>query len=147
MRRFLSASLVATLFAITLSGSAMAQQLTTFENREALTEQISGYMAKGQFSKLVEAVAPPNLMSVSRIRILEEAYAGELPSLNQVVPLFKSESAGGISRQVDAWWAGDFYVFLGLLVHEREDNLVVLDFSMTSDVRRASRWYLTGSAK
>lgn len=147
MYRFLITSLMVTVFAVAFSGSVIAQQLKVFENQTALEEKISGHMAKGQFSALVEAIAPPTLVSVGRIRILEEAYSGELPMLSSVVPLFKSENAGGISRRVDAWWDGEFYIFLGLLIHEREDGVVVLDFSMTSDVRRASRWYLTGSAK
>lgn len=147
MARLFDITLIATAFVVSLSGGVAAQQLTLFESKSDLDATISQYMAKGQFSTLAEEVSPPARMSTSRLRILEDAYADDLPMPTNFVPLFQNEAAEGVSRRVEAWWDGDAYVYLGLLTHERPDDLAVLDFLITNDVQRATRWYLTGAIK
>lgn len=141
-----------TLFAFTLvlSGvvaavSASAQDVRRFDNQTALDNEIAGHMAAGLFSNLVAAVAPPDKMSPGRIRIQEDATAGGVPTFTENATLFGGTGADGMTREVTAWWDGAFYVYLGIVSHERADGVYVLDFMITGDIRRASRWYLTAA--
>ncbi|MFY0691312.1 MAG: hypothetical protein JXR14_05235 [Paracoccaceae bacterium] len=128
-----------------LSGMSMTQDMRLLQNRQTLDQEIAGYMADGDFSALIDAIAPPSRMTVGRIRLLEQALGDEIPSLRQAVPIFRSEIAGTVIREVMAWWDEETYVYLGLLTHARADGLAVLDFVLTSDIRKASHWYLNGS--
>ncbi len=143
MPRFASTLMATVVVAAALAGNAAAQQMRLFDSQEALDAEIAGHMADGSFSALVEAVAPPSRMSVGRIRILEQAFTGDIPSLHQAVPIFHSKAADPVVRDLTAWWEGEIYVYLGLLTHTREDGVAVLDFILTGDIRKASRWYLT----
>lgn len=125
-------------------GHVAAQDLRIFDSKEALDTEIASHMEAGSFSALVEAIAPPSRMSTGRIRILEQAFAEDIPSLQNVVPLFHSHPVESVSRSVMGWWNGETYVYLGMLTHTREDGVAVLDFLLTADIRRASRWYLSG---
>jgi len=147
MPRFADTLIAAVLVTVTLAGSALAQQLRMFDSKETLDAEIARHLADGSFSALVSEVAPASSMSIGRIRVLEEAYAGDIPSFRQSVRVFRSAGAEKISREVTAWWVDETYVFLGLLTHERTDGIAVLDFILTSDIRRASRWYLTAETR
>ena len=147
MPRFVDTLIATAVIAVTLAESALAQDLRMFDTKETLDAKIAGHLEEGSFSTLVAEVAPPSRMSTGRVRILEEAYAGDIPSFQQSVRVFGSEGPETISREVTAWWADETYVFLGLLTHERTDGIAVLDFILTSDIRRASRWYLTAETR
>lgn len=143
MTRMLTTFGAALLGCALLAGPSTAQTMPLFDSRAALEEAIATHMADGTFSALVEAVAPPTLMSVARVRTLEQAFEGQVPPLRQSVTIFGDDTETPIARAVTAWWDGDLYVYLGLMTHAREDGLAVLDFILTTDLRRAARWYLT----
>jgi hypothetical protein len=147
MSHFFSLLLAVCVTATTVTSASFAQDTRAFTDRAVLDAEIATYMAEARFSDLVESVAPPSLMSLGRIRNLEQAYSGRLPSLRQSQIMFRTGSPDAISRDLTVWWEGDDILFLGLLTHARPDNLVVLDFLLTNDVRRASRWYLGGDTQ
>ena len=141
VKRTIAMVFIATFFAST----AYAQDLRVFESEAVLDAEIEKYMSEGAFSALVEAVAPPSRNSGGRIRILEQTLEGEPPSFTQNAPIFQSQVGDAVKREVVAWWDGDTYIYMGMLTHAREDDVVVLDFIVTGDIRNASRWFLTGN--
>lgn len=70
-----------------------------------------------------------------------------MPSFTEAAPLFRDTPSEGMVREVTAWWQGETYLYLGLLTHARPDGVMVLDFLLTTNVTRASRWFLTGAAQ
>jgi hypothetical protein len=136
------------LMGLAAAGAAAAQDVRRFDSPQALEAEIAGHMANARFSELVDAVAPAGTMSTGRIRIVEEAREGQpMPALTNSTALFRDAPSEGMLREVTAWWDGDSYVYLGLLTHARTDDVLVLDFLLTGNVTRASRWFLTGAAQ
>ncbi len=139
-----TATMALALFAAT---GTIAQTMKTFDTQQALDDKIRGFMKERKFSNLVEELAPERAISVARMRILENAYADDVPPLTNKTILYSSNTSSEVSRVLQAWWSGETYIFIGLFTHQRSDKVVVLDFLITGDTRAASHWYLTGSSK
>ncbi|SLN59459.1 hypothetical protein ROG8370_02739 [Roseovarius gaetbuli] len=75
MPRFVVTLIAIVLIAVTLAGSASAQEVRMFDTKETLDAEIARHLEYGSFSALFSEVAPPSRMSTRRIRILEETYA------------------------------------------------------------------------
>ena len=54
--------------------------------------------------------------------------------------VLRTETAPGWTQEVRAYWTGQNYVFVAVMVHEREDGFLVLDVKLNNswaDLRRA----------
>ncbi len=134
---------ISSLFFLSLSTPSHSEGVKIFEDDLALQSEIEKGLATGKLGNLVEAVAPPGSGAIGRIRRIEGAFDGTIPSFSKSVTVFES-STTGITRKVTGWWNGDNYIYVGTLVHNREAGAAVLDFILTDDVSRAQTWYLTG---
>ena len=130
----------------TLPGAAVAQEAQVFESRDGMRAELDALILQRQFVRTVETFAPPQRVSVGRVRVLEDRYRDVIGPLEKSAHLFVSEPAPGMVREVVAYWNETTYVYVGLMSHQREDGVAVLDFRLTGDVREATRWFLAGDA-
>ncbi|MCE8522767.1 hypothetical protein KBY30_17375 [Ruegeria pomeroyi] len=135
----------ALLTVIAFATPTFANDYRVFPSQEALAAEISSNMAEGSFSNLISSLAPGLQTALGRIQRLEDAFAGQIPTFENNAVLFSSNTRDTVHREVRAWWSDETYVFVGSLTHEQEAGVVVLDFLLTDNVQRASRWFFSGN--
>ena len=132
----------AALLALTVPAAAQdAPRLPLFDNAADMRAELDGLMRDRQFVALVERFAPPAMMSLGRVRVLEERFQQTLAPFDASGHLILETPAEDVTREVIAYWAGDVYAYVYLLTHRRDDGVRVLDFQISGDVRAIKDWW------
>lgn len=143
MRAFTFAFL--TVAALTLAPPSHAQdggaRLPTFDSGEDMRSELDRLMQDRDFVAVVERFSPPDLMSLGRVRVLQDRLKQTLGPLENSGHLILEEPAPGIVSEVIAYWVGDTYAYVYLLTHTRADGVKVLDFRISGDVRAIGDWW------
>ncbi|MEM1429219.1 MAG: hypothetical protein AAGG09_07160 [Pseudomonadota bacterium] len=144
MRLLATASIALLCLLIVVSAPASAQQdarLPVFDTAEDMRSELDRLMRDRDFVAVVERFSPPALMSIGRVRVLEDRYKQTLDPFDNSGHLVLETPADGVVREVVAYWAGDTYAYVYLLTHTREDGVRVLDFQISGDVRAIKDWW------
>lgn len=141
--RSLAASLTL-LIALALAPAAHAQSdagLPIFDSASDMRAELDRLMQDRDFVALVSRFSPPALMSLGRVRVLEDRYKQTLAPFESSGHLILETPAENVTREVIAYWAGDAYAYVYLLTHAREDGVRVLDFQISGDIRAIKDWW------
>ncbi len=142
MRR-LAASLTL-LIAVALAPAVPAQDsagLPVFDSAADMRAELDRLMNDRDFVALVSRFSPPALMSLGRVRVLEDRYKRTLAPFDSSDHLVLESLAENVTREVIAYWSKDTYAYVYLLSHLREDGVRILDFQISGDVRQIKDWW------
>ncbi|MEL6204841.1 MAG: hypothetical protein AAFR47_05975 [Pseudomonadota bacterium] len=134
---------IALLISLALPATAPAQEagLPTFDSAPDMRAELDRLMEARDFVAVVQRFSPPATMSLGRVRMLEDRLKTSLGPLDNSADLIVTELAPGVTRQVVAYWNGDTYAYVYVLVHARADGLKVLDFQISGDIRQIKEWW------
>ncbi|MEM9248266.1 MAG: hypothetical protein AAGB05_06150 [Pseudomonadota bacterium] len=147
MSRF--SPLLGAVFAVGLAAAVPAQTtagadaapLPIFDTPQDMRAELDRLMRDRDFIALVSRFSPPALMSLGRVRVLEDRYKSALAPFEDSGHLILETPAEHITREVIAYWEGEVYVYVYLLTHQRNDGVRVLDFQVSGDIRAIKEWW------
>ena len=125
-------------FTATAQSSYTENGLPLFETYDDAIDLLDEFMFQRRMSDMLGVFF---VMPDSQSRLQEaQLRAVTTQNFKNVDTVLRTETAPGWTQEVRAYWTGDNYVFVAVMVHEREDGFLVLDVKLNNswaDMRRA----------
>ncbi len=132
MHRSLYIPLVAAVLACQpLSASAQIRN-SVFASYEDFTTFIDEKIKKRHFGALFQSFGGNNLSLTDIQKITTQAQKGFPVDFEEVSVMRRQELENGFVQEARAYWVGDFYAYVYVLLHQRGDELVVVNFTMNA---------------
>lgn len=119
--------------------SALAQQRDSlFDDYDAYATFVDSHVANRDFIELIQVLGGRDEYTVEQLNGVEQRFLSLYPQNFSQRSVAKSvDLGGGFSQEMRVYWRGDGdYVFFYAMLHDRGDTLVVLTFTLNSDVSK-----------
>ncbi|QGX98566.1 hypothetical protein EI983_09865 [Roseovarius faecimaris] len=118
-----------------LSASGVtAQETPVFKNYDDMRAQLDELMMSRQIAAVMNRFGGSSDLSAEQVEQLEARMRDMFPiDFKHVDVMRVDEMGGGWSQELYAYWTGLNYVFVTVLLHQREDNLVALNIKFNTD--------------
>lgn len=125
-------------FGLALAGpGASAQETPVFRDYDDMRVQMEDLMKTRQIAKLMNRFGGSGDMTAEQTEQLEEKLRRMFPVDFKHVDLMRvDEMNNGWRQELFAFWTGLDYVFVTVLLHQREDSLVALNIKFNTDFYR-----------
>lgn len=130
MKRFAYAALAAS----ALCAPAYAQERdSVFTNYADYEAYIDKHIMARNFVPMVKALGGRDEYTPEQLAQVNRQLMGAFPVNFQNKTVYRKEDlGGGLSQEGRAYWTGESYAFFYAILHDRGDDLVVLQFALNS---------------
>lgn len=115
----------------------LAQQEPVFSNYEEMRKELDALMQGREIEKLMNRFGGASDLSLEEVQALEARMRDRFPYDFKHADLVKvDEMQNGWRQELYAYYTGLKYVFVTVLIHEREDSLIALNIKFDIDFYR-----------
>lgn len=113
---------------------ASAQETPVFKDYDEMRAQLDELMMTRQIAAVMNRFGGSSDMTQEQTQQLEARVRDMFPiDFKHVDLMRKDEMGGGWSQELYVYWTGLNYVFVTVLLHQRDDNLVALNIKFNTD--------------
>ena len=132
--KFALTSIVASFLMLSATTLAQAQQEPVFDSYEDMRAQLDELMMSRQIGKLMNRFGGNSDIDDEGRAELENKVRAIYPYDFKHVDLLKrDEMQNGWSQELYAYWVGLSYIYVTVLMHQREDVLVAINIKFNTD--------------
>ena len=119
-----------------LSGPVSAQMPESiFRDYDQMREVLDKLMMTREIEAVMRAFGASDEMSDEQLESLETRVRDIFPYDFRHVDVLKTDDMGnGWRRELYAYWAGTSYIFATVLFHDRDGELVAIEFKFNTDI-------------
>lgn len=123
------------LFAITTTAAAQSQD-GIFRDYAAYSEFVDQHVKQRNFISLILGLGGRDEFTDEQLDITQREMVNVWRSNFDEMTFFRQEDlGGGISQEGRMYWTGKSYAYYYALLHQREDELVVINFTINSLIK------------
>lgn len=136
MRAFLILPLIALLLGATPMAAQQQQQVqvnleaVTFPDYEAFTAFLDEKMMQRQFGALMQKMSGGTLSLAQVQQLTEQMRKGFTADFDEVAVMKQEALENGFRQEIRAYWTGDLYAYVFVLLHERAEDVAVLNIGV-----------------
>lgn len=128
------------LFVSLIPLSATAQQRDSFfADYDAYSNFVDSRIMRREFVELIQVLGGRDEYTIEQLAGINQRFVNIFPSdFTSRAVMRKTDLGEGFHQEMRAYWGGGNvgYNYFYILLHSREDGLVVLNFSLNSDVNK-----------
>lgn len=131
MGHFLRAGLVAGTMLLSGLPAGAQERTSVFEDYAAFDAFVTETIRKRAFGALFQRIGGGDRLSLADVQKITEQSRQSFPQDFENSEVFLSQDLGkGFTQEARAFWTGETYAFAYVLLHDREDGIVVVNFSI-----------------
>jgi len=119
--------------------AASAQQRDSFfDDYEDYARFVDSRIMTREFVELIQVLGGRDEYTIEQLENINQRFRSRFPSnFTSRAVIHKIDLGGGFSQEMRAYWGNnDSYNFFYAMLHSRDDGLVVLTFTLNSDVSK-----------
>ncbi|RYH12050.1 hypothetical protein [Tropicimonas sp. IMCC6043] len=98
-----------------------------FDSYDAFISFIDERMMKRQFGGLMQKMTGGNLTLAQVQQLTEQARKGFTVDFENVAVMQSEDLENGFRKEIRAYWTGDRYAYVFVLMHDRGEDLAILN--------------------
>ncbi|MFV0334006.1 MAG: hypothetical protein ACK5JR_08055 [Tropicimonas sp.] len=136
MRAFLILPLIALLLTATPMRAQQQQQVqpnldaVTFPDYDSFTAFLDEKVMQRQFGVLMQKMSGGSLSLAQVQQLTEQMRQGFTTDFDHVAVMRQAELEDGFRQELRVYWAGNIYAYVVMLVHQRENDIAVLNLGI-----------------
>lgn len=112
------------------SSKALTSSALTFRDYDAFSETVDKRILKRQFGALIQAMSQTPL-SLAQVQQMDAQTRRGFPEdFTHHAVMRREEMENGFSHEVRAYWTGETYLYVYFLIHERENDVMILHIGL-----------------
>ena len=126
-----------------LAAPAVAQNRDSlFDSYQAYDDYVDKMLTTRQWVAFVQHMGGRDEYSPEELSKIEQQFNTLFPTNFTARTIFREEDLGGdIRRESRAYWGGGRYLFFYAILHQRSDDLVVLNFTLNTKIEAIMKKY------
>lgn len=134
------AFLILPLIALFLSAAPMRAQnaapaqvnldAITFPDYEAFTAFLDKKVMQRQFGALMQKMSGGTMSLAQVQQVTEQMRKGFAADFEQVAVMREEALENGFRQEIRTYWAGNLYLYVFVLLHQREEDIAVLNLGI-----------------
>ncbi|MFD0981282.1 hypothetical protein [Tropicimonas aquimaris] len=131
MRQKMFAGLIAATVLLSALPGAGQERVSVFEDYAAFDSFVTDMVNRRAFGALLQRMGGGDRLTLADVqRITEQSRQSFPQDFENSDVLRKQDLGNGFSQEARAFWVGETYAFVYILLHERDDGLVVVNFAI-----------------
>ena len=121
---------------LVLPVAAMAQQRdSVFKSYETFGAYVDDMVMKRDFIPLVQTLGGRDEYTPEQLGALNGQLMAAFPvDFNNSAVFRREDLGGGVVQEARIYWSGESYAFFYAILHQRKDDIVVLNFNLNTSI-------------
>ncbi len=130
MPRLIAPLLALVLTVLPLSAQAQSPGVAIFDDYATLSEFVDTRVMKREFGGLIQRLGGSDISLAQLQQLTEQSRKGFPVDFENVAVMRRTEHENGFSQEIRAYWTGTQYGYLYLLLHDRGNEIAVLNIGV-----------------